>query len=69
MKKPAGMIEVDNVISLVAPLASFQNQMMTQFSNLSVNQPQSLVNLFQHAQCWSEIYESSCHSAYLCGAN
>lgn len=39
--------------------------MMTQFSKLSLNQPQAKVNTIQQHQTWCEIYSGSGHTADL----
>lgn len=43
--------------------------MMTQFSKLNVNQPQTQVNTAQQTQSWCKICGSNGHSADICRSN
>lgn len=68
-KKAASLLEVDQLTAITAHIASLQNQMNTQFSNLNLGPQQSPMNLVQQTQTWCEVCGNGDHSADACSAN
>lgn len=69
MKKVVDIIEFDSIKTIATQLVAMQNQLITQFSKLGINQYLAQVNVMYLTLGWCEICSNRIHSKYLYGAN
>lgn len=69
LKKDTEIIEVDSITSLAANLSAIQNQMITQFHKLGVQQTQGQVNVVQKTPSWYDISGNNGHFVDMCGSS
>lgn len=69
VQKTSEMLEMDVVIAFSPYIASIQNMMTTYFSNISLGQQQSQVNMVHQSQVLCDVCEGGDHSVEICGTN